>query len=383
MIGIPECLDFSTFEPSSRAVTVKVTFDNGISCMPTRYIDIDVLNAIMQAHDAGKLPYLAFDEHPKCVERITYTAASHEAIIVTASLSRQELDPENWHLIRVPRELLPPEEMIRHLGVAQYQSKEPLRAGTLSAELAGNKMQLSGADRVSGIVQALRTHRPDVLLTAGYALETDEDLADLQMQLKHMSWPGLVVVEVRSSQSDQGGKRADDLQLSEHCLFTWQLSSGMRSLGRQYFATGEETGNDALISAFEANLVNRTVEFRGRRFGALNCGEINCLNGRNTVSARTSSIEAWLRSLDVVVNPTHDMMGNAGTLKAKRSWTSQGGRAYLSASNWNSRKRVGSSGKLRSQNKSAGTLHSLFINGREMAQASYPTPAWEYREAMI
>lgn len=367
-------MKFSTLEPSFRAVPVKLMFDNEISWVPKRYIDIDILNAFMQAHDAGKLPFLSFDEHPKCVERIIYTAASHEAVIVTASLSSRELNPENWHPIRLPDEPLSPEEMIRHLGVAEHQSQQLLRAATLSTELAGNNMRLSGADRVHGIVQVLMMHKPDVLLTAGYALETDEDLTELKRHLEHMSWPGLVIVEVRSPRGDQKRKNAPGLEFSEHCMFAWQRASGMQNLGRQYFSRSEETGNDALISAFEANLANRTIEFRGRRFGVLNCGEINCLSGRNRVFAVTLGIEKWLRSLDVVMNPTHDRMGNAGTLKAKRNWASQDGRAYLSASNWNSHK---------NQKQSARTLHSLFINGREMAQATCPALDWEYREAMI
>jgi hypothetical protein len=76
------------------------------------------------------------------------------------------------------------------------------------------------------------------------------------------------------------------------------------------------------------------------------------------------------------VNATHDRMGNAGTLKAKRAWISQGGRAYLSASNWNT---------ARGQNRSARTLHSVFRDGQEVGQVNNTeqNTNYEYRECCI
>ena len=67
-------------------------------------------------------------------------------------------------------------------------------------------------------------------------------------------------------------------------------------------------------------------------------------------------------SADIVVNPTHDRMSNAGTLKAKRRILSQQlergrHRLYVSCSNWEA---CGTDGKLQYPSP---TLHTAYVSG--------------------
>ena len=259
--------------------------------------------------------------------------------------------------------------------------KSRLRVGTVSSELAGESMFLSGERRVDVIVSALRDHQPDVLLTAGHSLENGDDLTELGKILGESDWGGLLFVEVK--RYDGGLKEVQAIRSSSsHCLFAWTKEAkggSWQCMGRQYFATSQQVkneaqkGSDGLVDQFFANLPNRLVEFRGKKFGGLICGEINALQGRDNVLAISSKIGDWFRSLDVIVNPTHDRMGNYGTVKAKRIWLSELGRAYISSSNWNTEK---------GQNRTP-TLHSVFVDGEQIAQVPFSNKTYEYREAWI
>lgn len=266
-----------------------------------------------------------------------------------------------------------------------------MKLGTLSTELAGVDMKLSGAERINAIMTALREHSPDILLSAGHSLHDDADLAELGEQLSTLDWDGLLIVEVKDF--DGGLPRrvitaGPEFDLSSHCLFAWTRETGWKCMGRQYFTRSDKAreGKTTLIPAFESALADRVVTFRGKRIGALICGEINALQGRNAVQGLSPPIEEWLRSLDIIVNPTHDRMGNGGTLKAKRRWLSINGRVYLSSSNWNSRKPVdGSDTAFQRQSRDAKTLHALFVNGENEPRPmkSHAHETFEYREALI
>lgn len=270
-----------------------------------------------------------------------------------------------------------------------------LRVATLSSEWfgSGNGMRLANEGRsVDAILDALKRHVPDVLLVAGYSLPDDAALKKLDKALQKSAWEGLLFVEVHNHIKDLAGlKLTRQLGgkpdfLSPHCLFAWTRQAGWKNMGRQYFVSSDQAAknDENRLEAFVQNLEKRTIEFKGRRFGALICGEINALHGRDHVKARNSKIEDWLRSLDVVVNATHDRMGNGGTLGAKRAWLSQGGRAYLSASNWNSRK-ISSKGTRITQYRDADTLHTFYFDGRKM-EHKCPTQAhddYEYREGTL
>lgn len=266
----------------------------------------------------------------------------------------------------------------------------PMKIGTLSSELLGSEMRMSSTERIRAIEKVIRVHNPDILLAAGFSVQADDDLVVLGDCLSDLAWDGLLFAEVMHHDGSPSRSLAISSvvhELSAHCLFAWTASEGWRKLGRQYFTTSEEanTHKDTLIAAFADALPNREVSFRGKRVGALICGEINALQGRNEVSSLTPEIGGWLRGLDIVVNPTHDRMGNGGTLKAKRISLSRPelGRTkvYVSSSNWNSRKDQG--GRMVSQSRNAETLHTVYVNGEAEKMIAHPDPDFEYREVTV
>lgn len=274
-------------------------------------------------------------------------------------------------------------------------SHTPLKIGTLSSELQGSQgMRLIREGKSATVIkEVIQTHRPDILVTAGHSLGTVMDLEELNCTLKNTDWNGIIFVEVAHYFHGLSPIKSL-LPTNNHCLFAWTRASGWKYMGRQYFATSQQVrtaleNTDASgheIDAFIKTLPDREITFRNLRFGGLICGEINSLQGRNSVAPRTPEIGNWLRSLDVIVNGTHDMMGNAGTLIAKRKWLSQGGRLYLSASNWNSMKAGSKPGaKPRCQNRNARTLHTVFWDGQDLTaqSVSRSTSDYEYRETLV
>lgn len=387
MLNIPEYLAFSSADGAPDKVLVQVKFDDPVARMAMRYVEYDLLNSMILAVSQGRLRFLSFDEHPKRIKGISFSASEHRAVIIAQVISEEDNFPSDWQSVPLEEVSLTAQELTQYPDMVAPAKSSRLRVGTLSSEIIGGPSGLSGPERVEAIVTALQEHHPDVLLVAGYALETEADLGALGEFLRTAQWDGLLFAEVRHYDVAASRWVSIGEPLSAHCLFAWTQDTGWKQLGRQYFeqSTQARAQKATRVAAFEENLPERVIVFRGRRFGALICGEINAMQGRNVVNALSPRIEDWLRGLDVIVNPTHDLMGNGGTLKAKRSWASQGGRVYLSASNWNSRKEVGSGAatKIRRQTRTAGTLHTVFIDGIEFSQACYPHATFEYREVCI
>ena len=385
MLPIPEFLLFTASEPAAERVQVVVEFTGPMSQIPIRYIDDDLLNQMILAASRGILRFISFDEHPMRVDEISYSASGRRAIIKVRPIRADEQLPDDPDFASTGQDAA---AKLRDLLFHEMDPRWPsrLRVGTLSSEVTGGSMApVVEGNAVNAILQALDLHHPDVLLTAGYSVEDGADLDQLELALKASGWDGLLFAEVRRHDGDAPDQIDPEHSLSPHCLFAWTRERGWQLMGRQYFATSVEAQTlGPKVRAFEANLPNRVIDFRGRRFGALICGEINALQGRGRVQALTPEIELWLRSLDVIVNPTHDLMGNGGTLKAKRKWMSLGGRAYVSASNWNSMKMTGA-GQQRRQSRRSGTLHSCFVDGHEAAQQldRQGHESYEYREVCL
>lgn len=257
----------------------------------------------------------------------------------------------------------------------------PMRIGTFSSELVGTSMRLHGTPGASAaaIMDALTKYQPDVLLTAGYSLDDDGDLQDLGGRLNDSCWDGLLFVEVKNYVGDPPhSTTANGEPLSSHCMFAWTRNLKWQRLGRQYFARARQANPAGRpLNAFTQNLDTRVITFRGLRFGAVICGEINALRklrGTDRVEARANAIEDWFRSLNVIVNPTHDLMGRPGILTAKRRWLSRGDRVYVSASNWNTE---------RNQRRTVPAQHTVFFNGCNVALKRFELPNYEYREGDI
>jgi hypothetical protein len=265
-----------------------------------------------------------------------------------------------------------------------------MKIGTLSSELRGAEMVLSGPERVEAILRVLRTFRPDMPLSAGYSLATDAELATLGEELAGMAWKGLVFAEVKSCDSALWPKPTSGIatpEPSRRAMFAW-ADGKLHHIGRQLLTQSSDIGaGNQCVALLEECLASRTVNFRGQRVGALICGELNILRGRNEITPVSARIGDWLRSLDILVNPTHDRMGIGGTLRAKRRWLSRRGKAYVSASNWNSQKPVqrqsGKGPAIRAQSRSAATLQSVLLDGQDVEMCRMNETEFEYRDALI
>lgn len=388
MLKVFDYLLISESEPSTDACKVCVEFDAAGKSVPVRFIRRDVLKRLKADAAGGSPLFFSFDEHPQCVLGIEEPQATRAAVISVRQITDADGFPDSDGWLPVGLQEIGMSRPVTVSAAHQYTARplDGLRIGTLSSELRGNQMRITeSGGAVEGIMAVIDIRAPDVLLLAGYALHDDAELCRLNEALRGTGWDGLLFIEVRNSDGSAGFGRPDGAE--GLCLFAWTSASGMKPLARQVIATSSQAQDMRRtgMGRFDASLAERTVLFRGLSFGVLICGEINVLQGRNAVQPLTPSVGAWLDGLDVLVNPTHDLMGNAGTLIAKRRHVSRDDRLYVSASNWNSRKPVSSrSGLTRSQNRGAATLHTAFRDGQPLSLEPFKVVGdMEYRETVL
>jgi hypothetical protein len=237
--------------------------------------------------------------------------------------------------------------------------------GTISFARCGDTFHASPRERVRLIRAAARHHAPNLLLTAGHTLGRRSHLAQLAMALAEDGSGTTVVTEVHHD----GTGRAR--RLSDHALYAIFPDGSWVRMGRQVFAKREETigKQQWRVSLFIDRLERRMITVQAWRLFVLGCGEINAVIGSAQARFIDPHIGEALRSADVIINPTHDRMGRAGLLDAKRRFLSQPGegnevRAYVSCSNWNLCTDSGVP-----QYPSA-TIHSCYVNGQPLAPLS-------------
>lgn len=239
--------------------------------------------------------------------------------------------------------------------------RAPLVIGTLSFAKHGPRMVLPPARRVEIILGCIQLYRPSLLVTAGYALDTVHELADLSNCIARLNRSLAVVVEVHHETTVGEGDH------SKHAL--WMIGPNPRALhrfGSQAFGRAEEAPDDQCEAAtkLRVQLSERTAEVFGHRIFGLICGELNIVQGRHHPKFICREIRAAMMGADIIVNPTHDRMGNGGTLRAKRAMLSKPyrdkDRLYVSCSNWDV------SGIDRDRQQPSPTLHTVYHSGEPM-----------------
>jgi hypothetical protein len=111
------------------------------------------------------------------------------------------------------------------------------------------------------------------------------------------------------------------------------------------------------------------------------CGEVTLVAGRPDVHFRLAGtpkklVNAVQGKNALILNPTHDRMGNCGTLKQWRKFLSRNGATYVSTSNWCV------SGKRKQ--KPSPTLHSVWHDGKSREPTfKYERESLYYREWML
>ena len=260
-------------------------------------------------------------------------------------------------------------------------------------------MRPSGPERAALIGDVIEKHRPDLLLCAGYAVETPADLTALQNRLRNTDWAGSAVVEVAVDTELKKFHPAACLmkkknnQKGSHRL--WLVTrEGVKSLGPQIFVRSDQLTKNkcSICEIFKGYIEEKTGQVGDARLVVLCCGELNAVRldrTNRTIEPISREIAEWLDGADLIVNPTHDRMGNGGILKAKRELLSQSrngrSRLYISASNWNTDKKVGKNGKAIRQSRNAKTLHTVYLDGKwqEQATLSNAKDKYMYRETIV
>jgi hypothetical protein len=240
--------------------------------------------------------------------------------------------------------------------------------GTLSFGKRISIFDLKASDRIARICDSVRSRDVTLLACAGWSVECADDVHTIASQLACMAKETHVLIEV------QNDKHAElPPEKCKHAMYWIYPDGKIAFLGKQHFATrGElnDVGGGRLLESFEANLHPRTVTAGELKIMALCCGELNILQGRHEVTCLTENANAALDDADIVINPTHDLMGNGGTLKAKRRYLSRmidgRSRVSVSVSNWDHEGKY-EDGKARSiQRPDAPTLHTVFLNGQPL-----------------
>lgn len=241
----------------------------------------------------------------------------------------------------------------------------PYTIGTLSFERRDLEMALSPKERVRLIATAVEAYQPDLLVTAGYAVHTRHHLDQVAALLANFTNRTTLVTEVHYD-----SKRHRSLA-RQHAMWAIFPDGETHRFGRQSFATmAEATDPDHKgLARFRRNLEHRTLQLEDRAVFALCCGELNIVSRRDNPAFIDAECEAAIYAADVIVNPTHDRMGNGGTLHAKRRLLSAPSdrkhpRIYVSCSNWNTEAANGAQAP-------SETLHTVYVDGGPIKGEEY------------
>lgn len=245
-----------------------------------------------------------------------------------------------------------------------------LKIGTISFERCHGEMVLRPRERVRLILAAAAAYQPDLLVTAGHAVHSIKQLERLAHQHREAETGTTIITEVLHDGADP--------DLESHAMWAVTGDGALHRFGQQQFGRRSDVNNKgrACIAKFEQALPNRTLAIPDWNLFALVCGEINVVKGRTDPCFVSAEAEAAILAADIVINPTHDRMGNGGTLDAKRrflSLTAEDGRnrVYVSCSNWE----VCGTNKGHRQNVTP-TLHTVYaagqpVTGEQLADGSF------------
>lgn len=223
-------------------------------------------------------------------------------------------------------------------------------------------MLLRPSERTRLILAASDAYAPDLLVTAGYALHDRKQLHRLAAEIADDERDGVIIAEVHHDGRPQRQPGRS------HAMWAVDGDGAPHRFGRQAFSTMKEAtqANGKPLARLHRQLPDRVIGVGGYSVFALVCGELNLVRGRETLSFVDAEAGAALLAADIVVNPTHDRMSNAGTLDAKRRFLSQPhadgrARAYVSCSNWEA---CGLNGRVQHP---FPTLHTVYLAGVPVA----------------
>lgn len=96
MTLIPEYHFLLTKPPSGKGLKVSVLIDGDAGKMPAGEIAPDLLDRLVQAHAAGRLPFMSFTEYPLRLLAIDVSKSARRVVIRARSLQAADALPQDW-----------------------------------------------------------------------------------------------------------------------------------------------------------------------------------------------------------------------------------------------------------------------------------------------
>lgn len=237
-----------------------------------------------------------------------------------------------------------------------------MKIGTLSFGRVGDDFDLGSErrEKIANLAKKRGAKGVELLVCAGHAVESRKDVDWLADRVKRANIRMNILTETQFDRLDH-----DQSGASYHIMYWLDSSGNVSILGKQHFARSSELNGDdgiEMLGNFERVIDSRIVDFaENYKIFTLCCGELNILLGRNGVTCRSEAARKKIESATIILNPTHDRMGNGGTLNAKRGWLSGNGRVAVSVSNWDH-----SEGQPRGQQGPSETLHTVYQDGQRL-----------------
>jgi len=230
-------------------------------------------------------------------------------------------------------------------------------------------MVLSSTRRREHIAQVVCENRPQILLCAGYSVDTKADLEWLANQ----NLETFIFAEASI-------KKGQD----EYFLID---GNEINTLGKQNFSTRDCLRKNPQLA--EQLSTSRTqIPLLCKNVYLLICGEINIIRAGKQITILSDIANKYIANSEIILNPTHDWMNNrGGWLSQKRQYLSQKirnrNRVYLSSSNWHTNKPKQNGTGFIDQSQSP-TLHTVYRNGEYLDfDQIISEEAFEYRQITL
>ena len=247
-----------------------------------------------------------------------------------------------------------------------------IKIGTLSIRREAGRNPSNRPCPIKEILYVVTQHKPDLLLCAGDFLKENTDLNTLAGN-KAISCANTVIVVDYDI-----GKGKSKTKGSGNPLFLIEPGGKVSKLATQCVACANDFSalenpsvprNANVLTCFNNQLSNRIFTVNNIKCSCLLCGEINffAYSKKNNpcVQSRFGTFSKHYDAVQLIVNPTHDRMGDhGGLLTAKRKYLSRPlngrKRCYVSASNWDAKK-LSAQGHRYSQRPDANNLHTVYV----------------------
>ena len=188
--------------------------------------------------------------------------------------------------------------------------------------------------------------KADMLVFGGGLLSKKRNLNIFKKDLEKMGIMKELVIVVEVSDEGSSVWSKGTYYNCIHILYCKNGMVGERGvMPAQLFSSSEELANmycrKELMEKLYMKMQTNIFVVKGRRCCVLQCGEINFLEGRDSVRVRGNGSEGYVegintmveRDVDVFLNVIHTPMGEQGVLQSKWRWLSENNRGCFAVCN--------------------------------------------------